>query len=118
RHEFQPRIELSLDAKDTTPFYQDGEKGEEYFLAIREGKMVILWMGEYDSFGYQSDDDLSNEIKGRDVTTPSRQVLKELVLSGRLPRFFQVVLTHIEKTSEEYQEVSEIAERMAQAISS
>jgi len=109
-HEFQPKIEVSIDIVDEEPFYSDDESS--YYLAIIDHYLKIL--------------DLPRDVKPATLNTPNeytwpmwnapRWLLKQLTKSGRLPKFLRHVAKTLEKMEAEYKEVSEIAEKLAKAL--
>jgi len=113
-HEFMPKVFVSIDVEDGVPFYsvEDEEAVDEYYLAFRKHEMVIVMRTRYKNEAWTS----GAKVYG--VNEVSRECLKALVKSGRLLEFLKTVSEKLQKMSEEYREVSEIAEKMAKAIES
>lgn len=104
-HEFVPKIYVSIEVKDSEPFYVDSgdpyDSAEEYFLLIgRFGMRVEIGDGE-------------RFVEIKDLP---RRAVKALVKSGRITKFLQKVAQELEDTGNEYQEVAEVAERLAAAL--
>jgi hypothetical protein len=113
-HRFMPKVFVSIDVEDGVPFYSvgDEEAVDEYYLALRKHELVIVMRTRYKNEAWTS----GAKVYGVDQV--SREVLKALVKSGRLLEFLKTVSEKLQKMSEEYREVSEIAEKMAKAIES
>jgi hypothetical protein len=105
-HEFMPQIAVAIDVRDTEPFLErerDDGLVEEYYLAI-EDKELFIYMTD----GYSERLMFFDEAE--------RWVLKALVKSGRLAKFFKYVADVLEKKNKEYAEVANIAEKLAAAV--
>lgn len=111
-HEVKPKIEVSLSMRDEKPFFE--EWAEEYASRTRAYRLVLLdhnlWIEN------RIVENATHTLMTADQV--SRKVLMRLIKSGRLTAFIQDIADALQKESEEYKEVAEIAERMAQAISS
>ena len=105
---FKPKIEVSIDIIDDVPFYEEKDEfvGEiNYYLAFHKHSLLMALRYQDGSIDY---------VLFRDA---SREKLKALVRSGRLIPFLQKVANMLKGKCEEYREVSEIAEKLANAIS-
>jgi hypothetical protein len=106
-----PKIEVSIDIVDDKHFMEE-EQGEyspniKYYLALIKHRLGYIETYDNDRFtsktlAYFSD--------------APRKLLKALVKSGRLIPFLQKVADVLAEKGEEYREVSEVAEKLAQAI--
>ena len=114
QHKFTPKVFVSIDIEDTLPFYtvEDDEVIDEYYLAFRKHELAIVVWTRYKGESWTS------SVRTYGVDQVSRECLKALVKSGRLLEFLKTVSEKLQKMSEEYKEVSEIAEKMAKAIES
>jgi hypothetical protein len=111
-HEFKPKIHISIDINDQEPFLV--EEGEEdkysYYLQFWDGnlririKKLIFTTNEERVWDWRYIDDAS------------RYVLKQLVKSGRLPKFLEYVAQVLQEKGLEYGEAAEIASKMADAV--
>jgi hypothetical protein len=107
---FEPAIEVSINVTDDKHFYVEPEDDAspeiKYYLAVLNHELgYIDVVGEYNAYGR--------------VTTfqqAPRELLKALVKSGRLIPFLQKVADTLQAKSEEYREVAQVAEKMAQAV--
>ena len=100
-HKFLPKVYVSIEIRDDEPFFVDDEK--EYFLVMGPAGMRV----EIDNNG-------SKKVVG--VEDISRRAIKALVKSGRISKFLGIVAEKLEKASEEYQDVAEVAERLAVSL--
>jgi len=100
KHQFQPKIEVSIDFEGE-PFYRT--YGKVYRLAIRHHQLVIVMNTEYSEGSYG-------------VYEVQRSTLHALLKSGAITKFFQELAEELKKQSEEYREVSAIAEKLANAV--
>ena len=109
-HDFIPKIRISIELQDTEHFAEIGDEPEYYYLATRNGRLFIMGTVacEMDITGWTCWYSQPNEV--------SREVLKQLVRSGRLILFLQKVADTLQAKSEEYREVAQVAEKMAQAV--
>ncbi|MEM2258029.1 MAG: hypothetical protein QXV39_07940 [Candidatus Caldarchaeum sp.] len=103
-HQFVPKIYISIEVIDEQPFYVDDD-GDEFKLVLKDGR---LWIGQFTFNGYFT----------RPVDDVSRKIVKELVKSGRLIKFLEVIRKQLDKTATEYQEVSLIAQKLAECFQS
>jgi len=101
-HTFKPKIEVSIDF-DGEPFFEVEEEGKEYKLAIRNHRLVFIVQSGYVEEKY-------------DAYEISRQALKEAVRTGAITKFLKQLAEELDKTSKEYEEVSIIAEKLANAV--
>lgn len=99
-HAFVPKIQVSISVQDSEYFARETGEIDVYYLCIAQSKMLI--QNQYGNM--------------HDACTAPRWLLKQLVLSNRLPKFLQLVAQRLQEVEEEYAQVSQIAERMAQAI--
>ena len=103
-HKFVPKIYVSIEVKDSEPFYIDDSDSydtEEYYLIIgRFGMRVEIGDGE----------------RFVDIKDLSRRAVKALVKSGRITKFLERVVKELEDSGKEYEEVAEVAERLASAL--
>lgn len=109
-HEFQPKIEVSIDIIDSKPFYS-GE-GSNYYLAVVDHYLKIV--------------ELSKDVEPATLHTfykytwpiwgAPRWLLKQLTKSGRLLGFLQYVAKTLKKMEKEYGEVADLAEKLAKAL--
>ena len=100
-HKFVPRIYVSIEVKDSEPFYVDDDVDEYYLIMGRFGMRVEIGDGE----------------RFVDIKDLSRRAVKSLVKSGRIMKFIQRVAQELEEEGKEYQAVAEVAERLAAALS-
>lgn len=116
-HSFVPKINLSLDLTDSENFAETkiDELNKEYYrLGAENGELVII--------GTTSDErDLTGvrcwytyPTKTRE--TPSRNELKQLVQSGRLPTFLKFAAEKMAEAEQEYKTVAGAAEKMATVL--
>ena len=108
-HEPIPKIEVSINIEDEEAFYYDEETDEAYYLAFSTEMNHSL-------VAHIRDVDDPNNYKPRHLKDLKREALKELIKSGRLTAFLSLVAETLKKKDEEYREVSEIAEKMAEAV--
>jgi len=109
-HQFQPKIEISIDIIDEEPFYEDEDLNTKYYLAIIDHFLKIKDLPK------DVDPNTLNYLSGGyAMWNAPRYVLKQLTKSGRLPKFLRHVAKTLEKMEAEYREVSEIAEKLAKA---
>lgn len=100
-----PKIEVSIVFIDCKAFTYDSHG--DYYLAInRDHELVIRYI--VDSLS-----DTWNDIHFKEA---SRRLLKELVKSGRIPRFFEGLAERLSKLNGEYREAAEQAEKIAAAV--
>jgi hypothetical protein len=100
-HTFKPKIEVSIDF-DGEPFFKNEEE-KEYKLAVRDHKLVFVKYTEFHEEIY-------------DAYEISRQALKEAIKTGAITKFLKQLAEELDKTSKEYEEVSIIAEKLANAV--
>jgi hypothetical protein len=110
-HAFVPKIWVSLDIIDSEPFYEEeDETGKDsYYLQMYDSNLRIRIKRTY-SDGEERFWDY------RYFCDASRLVLKQLVKSGRLPKFLAHVAEVLQQKGEEYGEASDIAQKMADAV--
>lgn len=113
-HEFQPMLRIKLgtdfELKDERPFLvSQGRYGEgvEDFLVFEKGEI-----------GIREEDGSAEYAKVYGFGAASREELKAMVKTGRLLAFLQAVGEAVRDREADYKAVSELAEKMAQAISS
>jgi hypothetical protein len=109
---FEPQISVSIDVIDDMPFKVEEEQDEyalntKYYLAIIKHRLGYVETFDNDRFTPKTLAYFSNA---------PRELLKALVKSGRLIPFLQKVADVLAEKGEEYREVSEVAEKLAQAI--
>jgi hypothetical protein len=106
-----PKIEVSIDVTDDKHFMEEEQDeyspNARYFLAILRHKLGYVESYDNDRFTPKTLADFSDA---------PRELLKALVKSGRLIPFLQKVADILAEKGEEYREVSEVAEKLAQAI--
>jgi len=109
-HAFLPKIFVSLDIEDAEPFFTDDDENGpfSYLLALSDCDLVV-WKR-------LKEDTVMPYCAKWEVSESSRKILKELVRSGRIPKFLRLVAERLEQTGKEYGEVAEVAEKMAAAI--
>jgi len=112
RHKFTPKIYISLPLKDTAWFWRGNEDEESTYvttatLAFEDGELVAVLESGY---GANVDTTVTKPLSAL-----SREQLKALVRSGRLPAFLAYAAERLREAGEEYGEVAEVAERMAEA---
>jgi hypothetical protein len=108
---FKPKIDVSVDVTDDIPFYKtDEEMPETYYLGITNHNLKII--GVCGNVGIFAD----NRQWTVWFENASREMLKALVKSGRLIPFLQKVADVLTAKGEEYREVAQVAEKMAQAV--
>jgi hypothetical protein len=107
---FKPKIQVSINVIDDEPFLVEPENETapeiKYYLAI-----INHWLGYVDVVGGYSD---PSKVTAFDEAP--RETLKALVKSGRLIPFLQKVADVLTAKGEEYREVTQVAEKMAQAV--
>jgi hypothetical protein len=119
-HPFTPKIRVSEEIEDTEICIETSEDElnfERYRLVFSDGKLLLRgWRNcEIDATGVTV---WFTEPEGTQRGgTPSRAELKQLVRSGRLPKFLALVAEKLTAAEAEYAQVAEIAEKMAKAIS-
>jgi hypothetical protein len=101
-HPFLPKIEDSIEI-DGEPFFKNEEEEKEYKLAIRDHRLVFVVS------------DPTNE-ETYDAYEISRRALKEAIQTGAITKFLKQLADELDKTSKEYEEVSVIAEKLANAV--
>jgi len=104
-HKFTPSIDIDIDIKDTEPFFIIDDK--KYYLAFRDHNLVAL---------IEREEEIENSEYVYYISSISREALKTLVKSGRLIKFLNYVAEELKKKEAEFKEVTEIAEKMAQAV--
>jgi len=116
-HPFKPKIAISINIEDseifaTTP--RDDLNAEYYRLATRDLALVIMGStsNEQDITGMCCWFTKPDAYRA----TPSREELKQLLKSGRLPKFLALVAKKLAEAEAEYGVVSAIAEKMAKAV--
>ena len=106
-----PKIEVSVDIIDDVHFEVEEEgkysPSTKYYLAIIEH--MLGYVETYD-------DDRFRTSYLHYFSEAPRERLKVLVKSGRLIPFLRKVADVLDAKGEEYREVSEVAEKLAQAI--
>jgi len=110
-HEFQPKIEVSIDIIDEKPFYEDKDLNAKYYLAIIDHELKIKDLPrdvDPNTLHYLSG--------GYAMWNAPRWLLKQLTKSGRLLGFLQHVAKTLEKMEAEYGEVADLAEKLAKAL--
>lgn len=118
-HEFKPKIRVSEEIVDTEICIETAEDElnfVRYRLVFSDGKLLLRgWRNcEIDTTGVSV---WFTEPEGtQHGGTPSRAELKQLVRSGRLPKFLAYAAEKLAEAETEYGEVSAIAEKMAKAI--
>jgi hypothetical protein len=110
-HDFVPKIYVSLDIIDTEPFLveEDEEGRDSYYLQLWESKLRIRMKRLYS-------DGEERFWDWRYFDDASRFVLKQLVKSGRLPKFLSYVAQVLQEKGQEYGEAAEVAAKMADAV--
>jgi len=107
---FKPKIQVSVDVVDDQPFLKEAENETapeiRYYLAV-----IDHYLGYVDEEGTYSNSRLITTFEHA-----PREVLKALVKSGRLIPFLQKVAGTLQDKTEEYRDVAEVAEKMAQAV--
>jgi hypothetical protein len=107
---FKPKIDVSINVIDDEPFLVEPENETapeiKYYLAI-----INHWLGYVDVVG-----EYSNPSRVTAFDEAPRETLKALVKSGRLIPFLQKVADVLTAKGEEYREVAQVAEKMAQAV--
>ncbi len=101
-HTFVPKIYISLPIRDDESFFVSGA-GEYYYLCFHAGGMKIE----------RNDGDFERYIEISDL---SRQALKALVKSGRIPKFLQKTAEKLDAAKEEYEDVATLAEKLTDAL--
>ena len=104
---FKPKIDVPIHIIDDKAFYVEvwvGADRTKYYLAFYNHELKIAREDSEGVIDYIYLIDLSNDG------------LKALIKSGRLIKFLKKAADELEKTSQEYKEISEIAEKMANAI--
>jgi len=113
-HAFVPKIRVSVNVRDEQEICPD------MFLEFADGELRIADLSdcyqETDGNWYPSWLVPDNRSIYKHTYLASREELKTLVRSGRLPKFLALMAEKLRETEAEYGEVSELAERMAQAI--
>jgi len=112
RHPFTPKIHISLDLKDEVWFWRSNENDEiicyaTATLAFREGELVAIMESGHGKNVYI--------METKRLYALSREQLKALMRSGRLPAFLAYAAERLKEAGEEYGEVATVAERMAEA---
>lgn len=103
-HVFKPKLKLSFKIEDEIIFFVDSNGLDcklllnQYGLQVR----VITCDGEEDVDYY--------------FAQCSRETLKALVQSGRLPKFLALVAKRLAEAEKEYGEVASIAEKIAKSL--
>jgi hypothetical protein len=103
-HKFVPSIDVDIDIKDTEPFFTIDDK--KYYLAFRDHNLVCI---------IEREEEIENTESVHYISSISREALKALVKSGRLIKFLNYVAEELKKKEQEFKEISEMAEKMAQA---
>jgi hypothetical protein len=108
-HQYRPAIKISIDVQDSVAFRiaTIDDMLFEYMLALHDSNLVINRI-RVDDEKHAYFSDAVEEYK-----SPSRETLKDLVKSERLISFLRIVKEKIEATSEEYAQVSKLAEKLA-----
>jgi len=106
-HKFMPKIFVSIEVTDDESFYEsEDDEGEieKYFLTTRQHdlEVEVCYRGE-----------VSYYVK---IANLPRQALKELVRSERISKFLEKVSKGLEITGKNYEEVAEVAERLATVL--
>ncbi len=107
QHKYVESVFVSIDIVDTEILHEvenDGYGPTTYRVAMHNSKLCVRKTDEYSNPEYLPFDSIS------------RFLLKKMVSSGRLSVYMEKVAEELERTSREYESVSEIAERMAKAI--
>jgi len=104
-----PKISVSVDVIDDEPFYIETSEYApggmiDYKLAFQCHKL-----GYIEIYGQE-------RSSLREFVSAPREVLKELIKSGRLIPFLEKVADTLANKCAEYKEVAEVAEKMAQAV--
>jgi len=101
-HKFVPKVYVSIFVLDNEPFYT--VEDFELRLALVNGKLVA-----WDSRGgeYNAKHHIGNL---------AREHVKALVKSGRLIPFLQKVKQELDETTQEYRQVAQVAEKLADAL--
>lgn len=108
---FKPKIQVSLEIIDDVPFYTDELREEDYYLATVDHYLKAVGVAK----GGDPTDRAHRWTQWFDDC--SREKLKALVKSGRLIPFLQKVVDTLQAKCMEYEEVSEVAEKLAKAVS-
>jgi len=107
KHNFLPKIDISINYTDESIFHSDSDwVKHDFFLSLHKGELEIK----------EVIDDDKDAVKYISFSRASRYLLKKLVQSKRLLPFFQKLGRKVAENTKEYEEVSEIAERMAKYI--
>jgi len=113
-HSFAPMLRIHLGSdfakKDKEPFMTATGKysqGVEDFLVFEKGEI-----------GIREEDGSAEYASNYGFGAATREELKAMVKTGRLLAFLQAVGEAVKGREEDYKAVSELAEKMAQAISS
>lgn len=117
-HSFVPKINVSIEFKGT-PFntFTLGDGNDEHpdyvkeYLSMEDGELYIV------RDTYTCADEMY-EHRRMFAYEPSRDLIKRLVNSGAITQFFNQLAEKLIEVGDNYKEVAEKAERMAQAISS
>jgi hypothetical protein len=111
-HEFIPKIAVSLDITDPEAFYEEeDEEGKDiYYLQLWDLNLRICMKRVFFATGEERYWDW------RYFNDASRHLLKELVRSGRLPKFLEYVAQVLQEKGLEYGEAAEVASKMADAV--
>jgi hypothetical protein len=118
-HVFTPRIRVGEEIADTEICIEtsvDDLNFERYRLVFHDGKLQLKGWRNCEMDETRVTTWFTWPEGTQRGGTPSRAELKQLVRSGRLPKFLTLAAGKLKQAEAEYQEVSEIAERMAKAI--
>ena len=100
-HSFVPKIDLSIDVEG------EGWENEEKVrkaLCINNGYMRVKIYDDEAGYEYYN------------VKDVSRETMKEIVRQGRITQLIDTIKHKLDETTEEYKQVSEIAEKFAVAL--
>lgn len=113
-HKFIQKIQVSVDVEDAEVFsIPQSTVGSYYKLAMLDSELVLCKY--HDEFNYPVN---TLALQGwSEHDTVGRATLKALVKSGRLQKFLQHVAERLAAETQEYAEVAEIAEKMANVVS-
>ena len=104
-----PTIEVSITFRDKESFAEKEtlEHNFSYYLAINEDHELVIQEINWDIRECPNDIYFSNA---------PRWLLKELVKSGRLSKFFEALAGRLAELNDEYRDAAEKAEKIAKAV--
>lgn len=103
-HTPQPKNQISIRVQDTEAFNLDQPYENPKTLVLDGTLQIGFGQGVF--------------MQNQTLEEASRYTLKQLVKSGRLPKFLKLIAEKLTETEQEYKAVAEAAEKMAASLTS